>query len=36
LPDKLGTIAGLYGRRDANSQEMATLLHKHVSFKDGA
>ena len=35
LPDKLGTIAGLHGRGDANSQEMAALLHRHASFKDG-
>jgi transcriptional regulator len=35
LPDKLGTIAGLYGRTDADSREMAALVNKHVSFKDG-
>jgi len=36
LPDKLGTIAGLHGRGDAASREMAVLVQKHASFKDGS
>ena len=34
LPDKLGTIAGLSGRTDENSQEMAALVQKHASPKN--
>lgn len=29
LPDKLGVIAGLLGRNDARSKEMAALVSKH-------
>lgn len=35
LPDKLGTIAGLHERGDANSRQMASLVQRHVSFKEG-
>ena len=35
LADRLGTIAGLYGRGDATSKEMAVLVEKHASLKDG-
>jgi transcriptional regulator len=33
FPDKLGTIAGLHGRADANSREIAALVQGHASFK---
>ena len=33
LADKLGTIAGLLGRADTNSREVAALVQKHASFK---
>jgi transcriptional regulator len=33
FPDKLGTIAGLHGRADANSREVAALVQRHASFK---
>jgi hypothetical protein len=29
----LGTIAGLLGRADTNSREVAALVQKHASFK---
>ena len=35
LPDKLGTIAGLYDRGDENSQQMAALVQQHVTRKEG-
>jgi transcriptional regulator len=35
LPDKLGTIAGLYERGDGNSQQMAALVQRHVVHKEG-
>jgi transcriptional regulator len=35
LPDKLGTIAGLYERGDASSKQMAELVQRHVASKDG-
>jgi transcriptional regulator len=35
LPDKLGTIAGLYARADANSQELAALVQRHAVVKEG-
>ncbi len=35
LPDKLGTIAGLHERGDANSQQMAALVQRHVAIKQG-
>lgn len=35
LPDKLGTIAGLYERGDAASKEMAALVQKHAVPKEG-
>jgi transcriptional regulator len=35
LPDKLGTIAGLQERGDANSRQMASLVQRHVSSKEG-
>jgi transcriptional regulator len=31
LPDKLGTIAGLYERGDGDSQQMAALVEKHAT-----
>lgn len=34
LPDKLGTIAGLYERGDAASKEMAALVQKHAVPKE--
>jgi len=33
LPDKLGTIAGLYDRGDANSRQMAALVQRHATPK---
>jgi transcriptional regulator len=30
--DKLGVVAGLLGRNDAQSKEMASLVHQHVSL----
>lgn len=35
LADKLGTIAGLHERGDANSRQMAALVQRHVSIKQG-
>jgi transcriptional regulator len=35
LPDKLGTIAGLYERGDANAKTMAELVQRHVGSKEG-
>jgi transcriptional regulator len=35
LPDKLGTIAGLQERGDAHSRQMASLVQRHVSSKEG-
>jgi transcriptional regulator len=35
LPDKLGTIAGLYERGDASSKQMAELVQRHVTTKEG-
>jgi transcriptional regulator len=35
LPDRLGTIAGLYQRGDASSKEMAELVQRHVANKEG-
>ncbi len=35
LPDKLGTIAGLYERGDASSMQMAELVQRHVTTKEG-
>ena len=35
LPDKLGTIAGLYERGDGNSEQMAALIQRHVTHKEG-
>ncbi len=35
LPDKLGTIAGLYERDDANSRQMAALVQRHVADPQG-
>jgi transcriptional regulator len=35
LPDKLGTIAGLYQRGDASSKAMAELVQRHVANKEG-
>ena len=35
LPDKLGTIAGLQERGDENSRQMAALVRRHVSSKEG-
>jgi transcriptional regulator len=35
LPDKLGTIAGLYERGDANAQQIAVLVQRHVAIKEG-
>jgi transcriptional regulator len=35
LPDKLGTIAGLYERSDGNSQQMAALVQRHAGLKEG-
>ena len=32
-PDKLGVVAGLLGRGDSQSKEMAGLVQKHVSLK---
>jgi predicted FMN-binding regulatory protein PaiB len=32
---KLGTIAGLQERGDANSRQMASLVQRHVSSKEG-
>ena len=33
FPDKLGTIAGLHGRSDANSREVAALVQRHTASK---
>ena len=35
LPDKLGTIAGLCERGDGNAQQMAALVQRHVTQKEG-
>lgn len=35
LPDKLGVIAGLTERGDANSRQMANLVQQHVARKEG-
>jgi transcriptional regulator len=35
LPDKLGTIAGLTERGDANAKEMAALVQRHAVPKEG-
>ncbi len=35
LPDKLGTIAGLYESGDASSKQMAELIQRHVTIKAG-
>jgi transcriptional regulator len=35
LPDKLGTIAGLNERGDANSRQMASLVERHVPSREG-
>jgi transcriptional regulator len=34
LPDKLGTIAGLYERGDASSKQMAELVQRHVAIRE--
>ena len=31
--DKLGTVAGLHGREDTDSREMAELVNKHIAIK---
>lgn len=36
LPDKLGTIAGLYERGDADAQQMAALVQRHAAPPRGA
>lgn len=35
VPDKLGVVAGLIGRDDAQSKEMASLVSQHVSIPKG-
>jgi transcriptional regulator len=35
LPDKLGTIAGLYERGDANATQMAALVQRHAAPQEG-
>jgi len=35
-PDKLGVVAGLLGREDAQSKEMASLVGRHVSIAKGS
>lgn len=35
-PDKLGVVAGLLAREDAQSQEMARLVNQYVSFSAGS
>jgi transcriptional regulator len=35
LPDKLGTIAGLHERGDANSKKMAELVQRHAGSREG-
>jgi transcriptional regulator len=35
LPDKLGTIAGLHQRGDANSRQMAELVQRHATTREG-
>jgi transcriptional regulator len=35
LPDKLGTIAGLYERGDANATQMAALVQRHAEPQEG-
>jgi transcriptional regulator len=32
-PDKLGTIAGLHGRSDSNSRQVAALIQRHAALK---
>lgn len=34
LPDKLGAIAGLHERGDANSRQMAALVQRHAAAKE--
>jgi transcriptional regulator len=34
IPDKLGTVAGLHGREDTDSREMAALVNRHISLKE--
>jgi transcriptional regulator len=35
LPDKMGTVAGLYARGDTSSKQMAELVQRHVANKEG-
>jgi transcriptional regulator len=35
MPDKLGVVAGLMARGDAQSKEMASLVNQHVSLSGG-
>lgn len=35
LADKLGAIAGLHGRADSNSREVAALIQRHASKREG-
>ena len=34
IADKLGTVAGLHGREDTDSKEMAALVNTHISPKE--